>query len=95
MTPTCLESEKTKIKDPYLVFTFIFMSAHLILLYENSLMTNPQKSYCAPGMQSDMHADCHNIVIVAAKFPWNKDIRFSALCSLWAEMLQWNYSSFM
>ena len=65
MAPTCLEIEKTKIKNPLLVFTFIFVSAHLILLYKKSLITNPQKSYCAPVMQSDIHADCQNIGIVA------------------------------
>jgi hypothetical protein len=46
-------------------------------------------------MQPNMHADCQNIVIVAAKFPWSNDIRFYVLCSLCAYVLKWNKSSLM
>jgi hypothetical protein len=89
------ESERTKIKDPHLVFTYIFMSAHLILLYKKSLIINPQNVFCVLVMQSDMHANCQNIRIVGTKFLCSNDIRYSALCSLWSQKLQWNYSSLM
>jgi hypothetical protein len=80
--------ENTKLKDPHFVSTYIFTSSHLIVLHKNSLITSPQKSYCAPLMQPNTHADCQNIGIVAAKFPWSNDNRFYTLCSLWAYVIK-------
>lgn len=43
MTPTCFEREKAKIQV-HVFFTYIFMSANLIFLRNNSLIASPSKS---------------------------------------------------